>query len=153
MLHRSALMAGGYKSMMRSVSICRENSCPQKAEVGSHYCAKHQKADTRVQRVRDDVDRRYSRAPWPGFRLTMLCQNRICQRLDRRGEQCNSPARLVHHLQSPRVRPDLFVEPTNVVSLCEHCHPPDEGTPWWKKGVDYVKGSFRLPHFSHRYDG
>lgn len=138
--------------MMRSPSVCREGGCPQKAEADSHYCAKHQKADTRVRRVRDDVDRRYTRAPWPAFRLTMLGQNPICQRLDRRGEQCNAPARLVHHLLSPRERPDLFVDPNNVVCLCEHCHPPDEGTPWWVEGRDYVKNSFRLPHFSHKFD-
>jgi hypothetical protein len=23
--------------------------------------------------------------------------------------------------------------------LCEHCHPPDEGTPWWKPGMDYLR--------------
>lgn len=136
--------------MLSAPRACR--NCGRASTQGG-YCEQHQQASARGdKRVRDDVDKRYTRAPWPSFRLTMLGQNPICQRLDRRGEQCNSPARLVHHLLSPRVRPDLFVEPSNVVCLCEHCHPSDEGTPGWVEGRDYVKNSFRLPHFSHRYD-
>jgi hypothetical protein len=135
--------------MMRSPSVCRERGCLQKVEAGSHWCAQHQQADQRVNnRVRDDVDKRYGREPWPSFRLSMLNFNPICQRILKDGEQCHEPARIVHHLMSPRVRPDLFVDPKNVACLCAGCHPPDEGTPWWTEGKEYVATQFRLPSLS-----
>jgi hypothetical protein len=87
----------------------------------------------------------YSRAPWPAFRLLMLGQNPICQRIQRDGKQCRNAATLVHHLLSPRVRPDLFVDPGNVACLCEHCHPTEEGTPHWRSGVDYIPTQFKPP--------
>jgi len=89
----------------------------------------------------------YQRAPWPKFRATLLGQNVLCQKLDRGGAQCRNVSTLVHHLISPRVRPDLFVDPGNCVALCAHCHPPDEGTPHWRPGVDFVLTQFRLPSF------
>jgi hypothetical protein len=30
-----------------------------------------------------------------------------------------------------------FVDPANVLALCETCHTPEEGTPHWIAGRDY----------------
>ena len=140
--------------MQRFLRNCRESRCPELTRDKSGYCDAHRAAaaEKALQRSRefnrerydnDAVYRMYTRAPWPNFRLIVLRQNPICARIigDR---QCEHPSTLVHHLQSPRVRPDLFVDPKNVVALCEHCHLPDEGTPWWVEGKDYVKTVFRI---------
>jgi hypothetical protein len=71
----------------------------------------------------------------------------MCQRIQKNGEQCHEPAKIVHHLWSPRQRPDLFIVPSNVVCLCANDHPTDEGTPAWREGVDYVRTEFVLPSF------
>lgn len=135
---------------MSAPKSCREHLCGKPSVAGGNgFCAAHVTHnsfnDARAARLKhDEVSKRYSREPWPSFRLTMLVQNPMCQRIEK-GEQCTNPARLVHHLWSPRARPDLFVDPKNVVCLCEHCHPSDEGTPWWRANVDYVPTHFRCP--------
>jgi hypothetical protein len=130
--------------MLSSPRACRKCG---KASVKEGYCAEHQQASARGEkRLLDAVDRMYHRQPWPAFRLVMLGQNPICQRLDKSGVQCREWASIVHHLVSPRKRPDLFVEPSNVACLCANCHPPDEGTEWWRVGKEYVQTEFRLPN-------
>jgi len=129
--------------MLSSPRACRK--CGRAATKDGH-CDAHQLASARGEkRIRDDIDRRYGREPWPSFRLAMLGQNPMCQRIQKDGTQCRQPARVVHHIWSPRVRPDLFVDPKNVVCVCLNDHPPDEGTPWWRAGIDFVETQFRNP--------
>jgi hypothetical protein len=129
--------------MLLSPTACRE--CGARSTLGG-YCSAHQQPFARrFRRVHDDVDKMYGRSRWLVFRKWMLAHNPICQRLDKNREQCNAPARVVHHLNSPRVRPDLFIDPKNVVCVCFNCHPSDEGTMWWRAGVEYVATEWRNP--------
>ena len=96
------------------------------------------KAADRWRSKNDPIRRWYDTARWARFTVYMLDRNPMCQRIFK-GEQCRNGATTVHHLLSPRQRPDLFLEPKNVVCLCAHCHPGGtEGTPEWVSGVDYV---------------
>jgi hypothetical protein len=137
--------------VLRCPTVCNESGCRQPSERGSRWCRKHQSSnssleDERWRKKHDAVSQMYNRAPWPRFRETMLAQNPICQRIQKDGSQCRNAATLVHHLISPRVRPDLFVDPANVACLCGHCHPTEEGTPLWRPGTEYVPTKFTLPH-------
>jgi hypothetical protein len=102
----------------------------------------------------DAVSKRYteghSGTVWR--RLSKVCRtmNPICQRIVRdpltgKMEQCHNPATLAHHIISPRQGGAMF-DLKNLLALCEHCHPPDEGTPCWREGVDYVQSKY--PHRS-----
>jgi 5-methylcytosine-specific restriction endonuclease McrA len=89
-------------------------------------------------------DKKYTVGAWPKLSNVMRRLNPVCQRIPnaglyKAGEQCHSPSSLVHHLISPRQRPELFLVPSNLVCLCEQCHPDAEGTPDWVEGKDYVK--------------
>jgi hypothetical protein len=79
----------------------------------------------------------YQRARWKRFRNWLIAKRPVCQRIVK-GERCHAASFLVHHIISPRRRPDLFVDEKNTLCLCEHCHPPDEGTEYWRAGIDYV---------------
>ncbi|HXZ14067.1 MAG TPA: hypothetical protein VEG64_16900 [Candidatus Sulfotelmatobacter sp.] len=87
-------------------------------------------------------DPRYTRGAWPKLSRVMRGHNPVCQKILNVGmyknEQCHNASTLVHHLVSPKERPDLFLVPSNLVCLCENCHPPTEGTPDWVAGKDYV---------------
>jgi hypothetical protein len=75
-----------------------------------------------------------------------LARNSICQKIQRDGQQCRNGASIVHHLISPRARPDLFLDVHNVVALCAACHPGGEcGTPDWVSGRDYVSSVISAP--------
>ena len=149
--------------MFRCPSSCREPGCRQpSARGGDGFCERHISSNSFVEATRqfdrerwknDATYRVYHRAPWPQFRAMLLGQNVLCQKLDRDGAQCRNVSTLVHHLISPRVRPELFVDAANCVALCAHCHPPDEGTPHWRPGVDFVPTQFRLPSFGQASHG
>lgn len=119
-------------------------ACGKPSVHGSRFCAAHQNDPTvsrHAGRVRDAIDRLYHTVRWFKTRHLMLSNNPVCQRLHN-GVQCRNGATLVHHLLSPRQRPDLFVVPDNLVALCVNCHPSDEGTPHWREGVDFVPTKF-----------
>jgi hypothetical protein len=88
----------------------------------------------------------YATTRWTNFRAWLLRQRPLCQRIDS-GAVCFAKGKILHHLLSPRIRPELFVDPANIVVLCEHHHPSDEGTPWWRPGVDYVLVSSSKDYF------
>lgn len=122
--------------MISAPRACRERGCGQPSTKDG-YCAKHQEAASRsVKRVRDDVDKMYGRVRWFVFRGWILAGRPICQRINK-GIRCTNASTLVHHLFSPRVRPDLFTDERNVLALCAGCHVPDDGTPWWRPGHEY----------------
>jgi len=86
--------------------------------------------------VRDAVDRMYHHARWLVFRKWILAGRPICQRIDK-GIRCTKASTLVHHLWSPRQRPDLFTSERHVLALCAWCHTDEEGTPHWRAGHEY----------------
>jgi hypothetical protein len=93
-------------------------------------------------RKNDAVNRMYKTGrlgrAWMWTSRLVRSANPICQKIVN-GEQCTNPSTLVHHLQSPRSRPELFLSVKNLVALCDSCHVPDDGTPEWVEGVHFVK--------------
>lgn len=101
------------------------------------------RAEQTARRKYDPNDKRYKTTAWKRLSQVMRRLNPICQRIPatglyKPGEQCHAPAALVHHIISPRQRPDLFLVPSNLICSCEQCHPDTEGTPDWVVGKDYV---------------
>lgn len=130
--------------MFSAPRVCR--ACAQPTVRGSVFCEKHAKEPPESQRVRGETDKMYGTVRWFRFRGWLLTQNPMCQKLTK-GQPCRNPAHVVHHLISPRVRPDLFIDPPNTVCLCDHCHPGGtEGTPWWRPGVDYTPTKAAAPN-------
>src|SRR5579864_3161814 len=107
--------------MFSAPRVCRARTCGQPSVRGSVFCEKHSKEPPESQRVRGETDLMYGTVRWFRFRSWLLPQNPMCQKLTK-GQPCRNPAHVVHHLISPRVRPDLFIDPANVVCLCDHCH-------------------------------
>jgi hypothetical protein len=96
------------------------------------------KSEDKFRRANDPVRKMYDKAYWRRFERFVLARNQICQKIEN-GVQCICGASIVHHLISPRARPDLFLDVRNVVALCERHHPGGEaGTPEWKEGRDFV---------------
>jgi hypothetical protein len=130
---------------------CREPGCAQASARGSPYCEKHvtnnsrNKQDT-WRKSNDPVRKLYAAVRWLNFRDVLIRQQQSCQRLWD-GVRCQNKPTLVHHLRSPKERPDLFIVPSNCIALCAHCHPPDQGTPTWREGIEYVATVFRLMIF------
>lgn len=68
-----------------------------------------------------NIEEFYSSAAWKRRRAAILRRDgymcRECRKYGRR-----VPARTVHHIQHLEDRPDLALDPANLVSLCEACH-------------------------------
>lgn len=112
---------------------------------GAEDANKRRLENNRFRKTNDPINRLYWLSAWKRFCRMVLNRNPICQRIIK-GEQCREAARVIHHLISPRHRPDLFLEPTNVLALCFNCHPGgEEGTPLWREGLDYVKSIISAP--------
>lgn len=72
-------------------------------------------------------DPRYKTAAWRRARSTALerdhyiCQD--CLAAKKRGERLRPRAAVtVHHIIPLKERPDLFLEMSNLISLCDPCH-------------------------------
>ena len=137
--------------MMAAPKACRESGCGKVAVAdGLGFCADHRTtnscASARAERYKHDkVSQMYATTRWKVFRGWVLRQNPICQAILKDGTQCRNPSKIGHHLWSPRVRPDLFTEPKNIVMLCEFHHPNEEGTPWWRPGREFVETQIAVP--------
>jgi hypothetical protein len=145
----------------RLEQVCRESGCFKRTRDRSGYCADHQKANTAKEakklyyheRDANDPVRKLYGTPWKHFVEWLETQgNVMCQRLED-GEQCNRFKDLYHHLISPRTRPDLMLDPKNVIGLCRQHHPDTDGTPEWREGVDYIPTVCRLPSFGLKAEG
>jgi hypothetical protein len=75
---------------------------------------------------RDAVDKLYHTQRWERFSRLIRDKNPICQVVEA-GKQCREISKVVHHIKSPRQAPDLFLEPSNVVAICEAHHETSEG--------------------------
>jgi hypothetical protein len=64
----------------------------------------------------------YNSKEWKSFRPLLIARNPICQRINA-DIRCTNPSKIVHHLQDPRVRPDLKLSACNAVAVCANCHP------------------------------
>ena len=125
--------------------ICLEPGCTNRTANRGGYCDQHQLDNSRKRRTAEydklrhtDVVSKMYNATWD--RLKTMLRNRgnvICQKLEG-GKRCTRVVEIYHHLISPRENPSMMYAPKNVVGVCRQHHPPDDGTPWWKEGVDYV---------------
>jgi len=120
----------------------RGNRVP--AWAGAKQAKEASREQDRFRLANDPIAKLYRTARWLKFRAVMVSCNSICQRLVKNPltgetEQCHSPSVVCHHIVSPRVRLDLFLESKNVICFCAVHHPPTEGSPQgWAEGVDYV---------------
>lgn len=140
----------------RHFTKCAEPGCTTRTR--SSYCELHL-ANNQAQRRRAQLDRDrksdkvwrlYQCAAWKRFRISFMSQNPMCQRIQVDGKPCRWPAFIVHHLISPRVRPDLMYSASNCVSVCQGCHPITEGElPEHLDKLDtiYIPTVWRVPHF------
>jgi hypothetical protein len=151
---RALLSFDGATVSQRFNKTCRYAGCSALTRHASGYCEEHLGHAADAERLRNKMRRQndpiwkemYNRARWTHFRLWLLRLNPLCQRLHG-SVQCTNPARLVHHLISPRVKPDLFIVASNCVCLCgSGCHPNTEGTPDWIAGKDFVRTNFDLSY-------
>jgi hypothetical protein len=141
--------------MLSAPRACREPGCGKIAERdGGGYCAAHKDVNSSLEaraafdrdRADDETRKLYATARWLTFRMWLIGQNPICQKINH-WVRCTRPSRLVHHIHSPRLRPDLFTSAENCICLCFDCHTPEAGTPSWVAGVDFEPTTFRLPNF------
>lgn len=92
---------------------CVEPRCPGYAMPGKARCPMHQGArDAALAGRRLQF---YDTNTWRELSRATLAANPVCV-------DCGGPATQADHLLSARLRPDLALEPSNVVSRCRRCH-------------------------------
>lgn len=70
-----------------------------------------------------NVDVFYNSRAWRKFRLKILQRDHYeCQHCKAKGVRKIVRATHVHHIKELRDRPDLALEPDNLISLCHMCH-------------------------------
>lgn len=129
----------------RFQSPCRAPGCIERTALRGGYCDKHAKDNpVAAQRRTYDHERkqhttwRLYGAAWERLKVWLKGQGNVqCQKLTA-GYRCTRPVEIFHHLISPKVDPTKMYVVQNVIGLCRQCHPPDEGTPHWKPGEDFV---------------
>lgn len=110
---------------------CYEPGCNTRTRKA--YCPAHEKnnhvrrnraADDR-RKTQDPIWRLYNCSAWKRFREVFMAFNPLCQRIVEDGRtQCRYPATVLHHILSPRVRPDLMYRFDNVRGVCSMHHDP-----------------------------
>lgn len=129
----------------RPPRVCSEPGCGQPAN--GRFCPTHEKKNHThaydAQRAEDPIRQRYNSTAWRRFTVLIKAHNPICQRIEYnpltgKEEQCREPASEVHHLVSPRERPDLFTVASNVVAICKRHHHKGEGEPGGARGQKYA---------------
>ena len=104
--------------------------------------------------------KKYTQGAWPRLARKIKSDNPICQRLPatgmyRPGEQCHSPAVLVHHRRGALAHPELFLSVydnegvSNLIALCQRCHVDSDGTDGengtdnWIEGIHFVRTQYK----------
>jgi 5-methylcytosine-specific restriction enzyme A len=119
---------------------CNKGGCLRLSR--EKYCEQHKRDNDE----RDATDKLYAQTAWKGrygFRRAILLQNPFCQKLTE-GKRCHNLAKVLHHLISPRTRPDLFLSPSNVAAVCVEHHPVNTDTPDWVAGIDFVPTQYEV---------
>ena len=127
---------------LRLQKYCRESGCPERTNHRTGWCEKHRtnnsflrnRAERSAASKRNDPVWKLYGPPWTRFKQAFFGHgNSICQRIVD-GQRCGRATEILHHLISPKQRPDLMYTPTNVVGVCRQHHPPTEGEP--KENLD-----------------
>jgi hypothetical protein len=108
---------------------CAAVMCGALLSNGERYCPKHAtKNKERVNEGRrnDEVRKLYKRSFWLRFQAWFLRHHPVCQRVID-GIRCLQPAKVVHHVMSPRDRPDLFLDEDNCRAVCLAHHHGGQG--------------------------
>jgi hypothetical protein len=114
----------------------------------TRYCERHAKNNVRTvqhksydrYRANDPIRKLYNSHTWRTFRVWFLGLNPICMRIEN-GKRCLRFADTVHHLLSPRNRPDLFLDATNVKAVCTAHHHHGDGA---QPDEEYVASETKL---------
>lgn len=113
---------------------CGHPGCPRLSVDGSGYCDRHQDD---AKRKRADAYRRQDRrrgtatsrgydADWRRARdRAMQDAGGLCVMCSKAGRYVR--ATVVHHVQTVEDRPDLRLEPGNLMPLCRDCHEREHG--------------------------
>jgi 5-methylcytosine-specific restriction enzyme A len=114
----------------RALKPCARPGCPELVTHPAMMCEKHaaQKAQAeRDARNSDVVMKWYRTQRWERIKIYMRSLNPLCQRICDNGQRCIYPSAILHHIISPRVRPDLMYDAENLICVCEDHHPNTEG--------------------------
>ena len=127
----------------RPHTICRQPGCGK--YVQGEYCPEHVKDNNKKKydkhRASDVTRKMYYTARYRRFHEFLKVRNPMCQRIQPDGTRCKNPSTDLHHLIDPDAPGglELFLNASNAVMLCKHCHPGGTaGTPEWKVNMDYV---------------
>jgi len=103
---------------------CREPRCPEIVTGKEKYCKQHQSLEEpyRFNYCRKPKLKLYHTAAWKKLRAWKLAQDPVCEKCKR------VPARVVHYLKQAREWPELQLEPSNLMSLCDQCHNQASGS-------------------------
>jgi hypothetical protein len=129
------------------LKFCRQPGCPEKTRNTNGYCAGHQQNNTSTARQvqwRQD-NPLYDTSRWRNLQHKIIVADCFCRRIIA-GVRCDRPSKIVHHLVSPRQRPDLMFVVSNLVAVCRDHHPNTEGSDW-VEGRDYSKSEFAMSQF------
>ena len=102
----------------------RRGSCPnliRGSERNCEACAPYVKAkNKRYDKARGNSGERGYDAAWRRVRIMKLARSPMCQ-----CDECKEnrlPAVLVHHIMTISERPDLRLDPDNMLSMANECH-------------------------------
>jgi hypothetical protein len=117
---------------------CRQPGCGELTANRSGFCEQHKDSNYSIDAGREWDKRNKANPVWKLYRSAawkirfhhsfFAAGNVLCQRLVN-GVQCNRPVQILHHLISPRQKPNLFFTFSNVVGVCRQHHPNCEGEP------------------------
>ncbi len=102
------------------MKLCGHPGCNKLVISGGYFCPAHQLLHDRQRKENAFKSATryadYNTPEWRKLRARVLSSRKCC-------ELCGSTYRLqVHHIIPARVRPDLFLEESNLQVLCQTCH-------------------------------
>jgi hypothetical protein len=113
---------------IRAWKTCLHPGCTALTKSGTR-CAKHaqqHKSRQQAERNAGEVMKAYRTARWMRMKTFLRSRNPLCQRLVN-GQQCEQFSTILHHIVSPRERPDLMFSAENLICVCDEHHPSTAG--------------------------
>jgi 5-methylcytosine-specific restriction protein A len=110
-------------SPMAARHYCNKAGCHAYAVPGSGYCALHQRSvqqDYDRTRANDPTHAFYKSPQWRAVREQYLSIHPVCAMCEKEG--LVTVASVCHHIIEVTARPDLSLDPQNLVALCSAHH-------------------------------